>query len=120
MTTKITQLTPEQEALIPVYREKWRAIAFSTKPLDPTKASEAINAAYSLVGKEKPAILFCSSPYAALKSIIDIQMSSQFGGYVEDLRDLYFDPYFQEMFRFSNKILDYEGWMKRWYLSEPL
>ena len=120
MTKTITQLTPEQEALIPVYREKWRAIAFSTEPLDPTKASDAIEAAYSLVGKQKPAILFCSSPYAALKSIIDIQISSHFGGYLEDLRDLYFDPYFQEMFTFSKKILDNEGWIKRWYLSEAL
>jgi uncharacterized coiled-coil protein SlyX len=118
MTKTITQLTPEQEALIPVYREKWRAIAFSTKPLDPTKASEAIKAAYSLVGQEKPAILFCSSPYAALKSIIDIQMSSHFGGYLEDLRGLYFDPYFQEMFTFSKKNLNNESWIKRWYLSE--
>jgi len=120
MTKTITQLTPEQEALIPVYREKWRAIAFSTEALDPTKASDAIKAAYSLVGREKPAILFCSSPYTALKSIIDIQLSSQFGGYLEDLRGLYFDPYFQEMFTFSKKILDNEGWIKRWYLSEAL
>lgn len=30
----IEKLTPEQEALIPVYRQKWRAIAFSTERLD--------------------------------------------------------------------------------------
>ena len=27
----ITELTPGQEALIPVYREKWRKIALSTE-----------------------------------------------------------------------------------------
>jgi hypothetical protein len=27
----IESLTPEQEALIPVYREKWKAIALSTR-----------------------------------------------------------------------------------------
>jgi len=39
--TKIGELTPEQVALIPVYREKWRAIALSTEPIDPQKATEA-------------------------------------------------------------------------------
>ncbi|MEG4347426.1 hypothetical protein QUB70_29725 [Microcoleus sp. A003_D6] len=28
--TKVKKLTPEQAALMPVYREKWRAIALST------------------------------------------------------------------------------------------
>jgi hypothetical protein len=28
----ITQLTPEQEALIAVYQEKWRKIVLSTEP----------------------------------------------------------------------------------------
>ena len=31
---KITKLTPEQEALIPVYREKWKAITLSTKQIN--------------------------------------------------------------------------------------
>ncbi|WGV25512.1 hypothetical protein [Halotia branconii] len=30
----IDKLTPKQEALILVYREKWRAIALSTKRID--------------------------------------------------------------------------------------
>ncbi|MEG4588509.1 hypothetical protein QUA54_25305 [Microcoleus sp. MOSTC5] len=34
----IYRLTQEQEALIPVYREKWRAIALSTEPIDRQKA----------------------------------------------------------------------------------
>ncbi|MEW5856259.1 MAG: hypothetical protein AB1861_02560 [Cyanobacteriota bacterium] len=36
---KIDKLTP-QEALIPVYRQKWRAIALSTEPIDRQKAAE--------------------------------------------------------------------------------
>jgi hypothetical protein len=43
----ITELTPEQEALIPVYREKWRAIALSTDPIDRQKATEAVKLAYA-------------------------------------------------------------------------
>jgi hypothetical protein len=37
--TKIESLTPEQEALIPAYREKWTAIALSTKAIDRQQAS---------------------------------------------------------------------------------
>ncbi|NEQ23063.1 MAG: hypothetical protein F6K28_28700, partial [Microcoleus sp. SIO2G3] len=42
----IETLTPEQEALIPVIREKWRQIALSTEPINRQKATQAIKAAY--------------------------------------------------------------------------
>jgi hypothetical protein len=64
--TKIEKLTPSQEALIPVYREKWRAIALSTEPIDRQKAAEAVNAAYQIIGYLPPQIVFCDSPNAAL------------------------------------------------------
>jgi len=51
--TNFEKLTPEQEALIPVYREKWRQIALSTQPLNRQKAREAIEAAYALIGEAK-------------------------------------------------------------------
>lgn len=44
----IEKLTPEQEALIPVYRQKWRAIALSTERIDREKAAEAVKATYVL------------------------------------------------------------------------
>ena len=62
----IEKLTPEQEALIPVYREKWRSIALSTEPIDRQKAREAVKAAYKLIGKQEPEIIFFDSPYAFL------------------------------------------------------
>jgi hypothetical protein len=43
---KIDKLTP-QEALIPVYRQKWRAIALSTEPIDHQKAAEVVKTAYT-------------------------------------------------------------------------
>ena len=46
----IEKLTPEQEALIPVYRQKWRAIALSTERIDREKAAEVVKAAYVFVG----------------------------------------------------------------------
>ncbi|MEH1873960.1 DUF6745 domain-containing protein [Nostoc sp.] len=66
----IEKLTPEQEALIPVYREKWRAIALSTERIDKEKAEEVVKAVYTAIGKQQPEIIFCDSPYAGLKIIL--------------------------------------------------
>ncbi|MFB2919003.1 DUF6745 domain-containing protein [Aerosakkonema funiforme] len=62
----IAKLTSEQEALIPVYLEKWRSIALSTEPIDRQKASEAVKAVYELIGEQEPLIVFFDSPYSAL------------------------------------------------------
>lgn len=69
---KIEKLTPEQEALIPVYREKWRAIALSTEPIDRQKAKEAVLAAYAAIGKPEPKVLFCDSPQAVPKTLTSL------------------------------------------------
>lgn len=66
---KITQLTPEQEALILVYREKWRAIALSTERIDRLKAKEAVKAFYTAIDELEPNyVIFFDSPYAALSN----------------------------------------------------
>lgn len=72
MTEKITQLTPEQEALIPVYKEKWKAIALSTERINRQKAAEALRDGYAEMNHKKLSIavedldiVFCDSPYAA-------------------------------------------------------
>lgn len=64
----ITELTPEQEALIPIYREKWRAIALSTERIDRQKVIQVIQAAYRVRKCDEPKIIFFDSPYAALSS----------------------------------------------------
>ncbi|MDZ8051624.1 MAG: DUF6745 domain-containing protein [Aulosira sp. ZfuVER01] len=66
----IEKLTSQQEALIPVYREKWQKIALSTERMDRKKAAEAVKAAYIAIGKNAPNIIFYESPYVAIKSII--------------------------------------------------
>ena len=63
-------ITPEQEALIPVYRDRWKEIVLSTEPVDPPKASQAILSAYATFGKPAPKILFCPSPHAVVKTLI--------------------------------------------------
>jgi hypothetical protein len=67
--TKIEKLTPEQKALIPVYRQKWRRIALSTERLDRTKAEASIKAAYIALGKPEPEVQFYSSPCVIWKSL---------------------------------------------------
>ncbi|WP_445300039.1 hypothetical protein [Microcoleus sp. AT3-A2] len=56
--TKVKKLTQEQTALIPVYREKWRAIALSTGPINRSQAEETIKLAYSAIGKKAPEIIW--------------------------------------------------------------
>ena len=113
-------LTAEQQALLPTYWEKWRAIAFSTAPIDPCKARVAVEAGYAAVGREKPLIIFCPSPFAALKHIIHIQVENQFGSYLSELTDLYFDPYFEEMFRVGYLLGGLNLFHERFCMSESI
>jgi hypothetical protein len=65
----VTKLTPEQELLIPVYREKWVPIAYSTAPVDRDREIAAINASYRLSNYPEPEILFYDNPLQAIQSI---------------------------------------------------
>ena len=71
MLEQISQLTPEQEALIPVYREKWQKMAISTEPIHREKAANAIKAAYEAIALPEPEIIFYDSPYTALIKLGD-------------------------------------------------
>jgi hypothetical protein len=62
-------LTPEQTALIPIYREKWQQIGLSVKPIDRPQAAAAINTAYNIIDFSEPEIIFCDSPLDALLKI---------------------------------------------------
>ena len=83
----IEKLTPEQEALIPVYREKWRAIALSTERIDREKAAEAVKLVYAAMGKEDPEIIFVDSLYGAMKYVNQLDIPS---GYtlIDEICDL--------------------------------
>ncbi|MEC4891678.1 MAG: hypothetical protein SAL07_00520 [Oscillatoria sp. PMC 1051.18] len=62
MAKKIERLTSEQRALIPVYQEKWRKIAFSTEAINKQQATQAVKEIYQVIGKKTPAVRFFSSP----------------------------------------------------------
>jgi len=68
--TKVKKLTPEQAALIPVYREKGKEIALSTGPINRSKAAETIKAACAVIGKKEPEIIWCDRPYEAAATIV--------------------------------------------------
>ena len=44
----ITELTEEQEAMIPFYRDKWRSIQMSTESIDQEKVAAVIKTAYAV------------------------------------------------------------------------
>ncbi|MEG4939675.1 DUF6745 domain-containing protein [Microcoleus sp. F4-D5] len=75
-------ITPEQTALIPTYREKWRLIGLSIKPIDRPQATAAIHTAYNIIGFPEPEIIFCDSPYTALQAVeplIEGDLGSELG-----------------------------------------
>lgn len=77
--TKIHKLTPEQEALIPVYQEKWRRIALSTEPIDRQKTTIAVKAMYDLIDLQEPELFFSDSPYEAFTKVEPKLMFSKRG-----------------------------------------
>ncbi|MBD2185100.1 hypothetical protein [Planktothrix sp. FACHB-1355] len=80
--TKIEKLTPQQEALIPVYREKWRKIALSTEAIDRQKAANSIKVAYELIGYQEPEIIFCDSPFVLCNTVVS-QLESELWSQLE-------------------------------------
>jgi hypothetical protein len=67
----IAQLTPQQQALIPVYKEKWRKIAGSTERIDKDKAALAVKAAFELIGEAEPEVYFFDSIFSAINEYND-------------------------------------------------
>ena len=67
----ITELTPEQKALIPQYREKWLNIARSTQRIDKEKAAESVKAAFELINEPEPKIFFFDSIFSAINEYND-------------------------------------------------
>lgn len=64
-TKKIDKLTPEQEALLPVYRDKWIKIGLSTEPCDRPACEAAVKLAYEKAGVKPPSrVVWLRSPLA--------------------------------------------------------
>jgi hypothetical protein len=63
--TKIAGLTPAQQALVPIYKDKWMRIIGARKTMDRDRAQSGIQSAYAEVGLATPQIHFFDSPAAA-------------------------------------------------------
>jgi hypothetical protein len=120
--TKIESLTPEQEALIPVYREKWKAIALSTEPINRQKASDAVKAAYTAVDKEEPEILFFDSPnlmlyHAALNKAVLSQPDASLRNLLAQLRGKLERHLWKQLDKQLKAQIQNQFWSETW--SEP-
>ena len=71
---KITQLTPEQEALIPDYIDRWTKIAFSCEPTNKLEIIPAIEEIYSLLNLPKPIVYFCDRPTSKREVLVDLSL----------------------------------------------
>src|SRR3990167_8151928 len=65
---KIDKLTPEQEAVLPQFREDWRAIGLATAPIEAEAARRAVRGLYNAADTDKDlqAVIVLSSPMACL------------------------------------------------------
>jgi len=68
----IAEISEEQEAMLPSFREKWRSFAISTESVDEEKVKSVIKAAYSVSDFGEPEILFYESPFSAIQGIFAI------------------------------------------------
>lgn len=71
MPEKIDHITPEQEAMIPEWVEKWRKVDLCTDPADFERAENAVRELYKAIDHECPPILRVQSPKAAVKTGVD-------------------------------------------------
>ncbi|MDX2232366.1 MAG: hypothetical protein NW220_22225 [Leptolyngbyaceae cyanobacterium bins.349] len=69
----IAELTDQQEALIPEYREKWRSIENQVESINRAKAIETIKAAYSISSYSEPEILWYDNPFIAIQETTRIE-----------------------------------------------
>lgn len=63
-----TKLTADQEAALPLYRDKWIDIGLDTSPINHTRAIDAVKLAYRLADQPEPKhFLFADGPLEAMR-----------------------------------------------------
>ena len=72
---KLTELTPEQEALMPVIRDKWINIGLSCEPVKREKVPPIIDRLYAVVDKPPPRFtIFLDNPLHVAVTITKLRM----------------------------------------------
>lgn len=106
----ITELTPEQEALLPEYRDKWMKIGLCTDRIDFEEAKKAVALMYQCADLEVPKIIrYARSPIEAADIVYELSegkisressvYSCVFGG--QDAFWLSFFDYFENVLGFT-------------------
>lgn len=111
--------TSEQEKLLRDYRDKWRAIALLTEPIDCKKATQAVFTVYEYISKKKPKILFFAHPYLALKAIfteLKEQLVYPLGETISE--ELHYDLYM--IYKFGRQNVWGEGDSVYWQIIEQI
>lgn len=87
MAPKIEKLTPEQEAMIPAFRQQWLEVGLSTEPVDRQASTEAVQNLYRAAGWGEPNVLHFDSPaqcVLAIHSLRESGLEDQFEDQIED------------------------------------
>lgn len=71
----IESLTPEQEAKLQEYADRWAAIGLSTEPADRPRAERAIEWMYKQANMDKPEIVWSDSPMSMALTIVVLKNS---------------------------------------------
>ena len=72
---KITKLTPEQEAIIPIVKHKWIEIGLDTKPENKEAVIAAINSLYFNLGLQPPGTIEWLDPKTMLRQSTSIDFT---------------------------------------------
>jgi len=67
---KVKELTPKQESLLPVYRDKWIDIGLDCTPINKVTARQSMSEIYTHSGFTLEKVIFCESPLAAILTAI--------------------------------------------------
>jgi len=113
----ITELTPEQRAQLPVFKDKWLAHGLSTKPADRKLAERGIKLAYEAANlPAPPAIYWVSSPIGALKKLKELDPKANLKDHINNfcygLHDSFwlgFYDYFREVLNMKDITKPLEG-----------
>jgi hypothetical protein len=88
----LEQLTSAQNDLIPLYYEKWNAVARSRPALNRQEITATVKTAYALLELQEPVILFFDSPYLALDQLLLDLMLEELEAYLqEECRGVFLD-----------------------------
>ena len=110
---KITRLTPEQEAELPAFRQKYLDIACGGSRINREVLQGHLNDAYALIDKPAPALFIFDSPAACMLAIKIFKMSesSQLGSQLwsQNIYDPNYlwgsqDLYWLAFYRFCQKV----------------